>query len=534
MKTATRTSVDRSTLPLSSVARHIVIPDGIERSLWLGWEGQASVEERVREFGYQFDTWQDGLAQIELGVNATGRFAATVGGVVMSIPRQVAKTFMTMVIVLALCSMFPNLTVLWTAHRSRLSTQTFRKMKALAQSKALRPYIPPGTEGVRTANGEQEIRFRNGSLIMFGAREYGFGLGFDEVDIEVFDEAQRLTSNALDDMIAATNQSRWTFGALLFFMGTPPRPKDEGEEFARRRSKALAVKAVAGVADFGGIAVGGEAVFVECSADPTTGKPGGPGINDRDQVRIANPSYPHRTPEVSIQRLRENLTNDDSWRREALGIWDSEDGSSRAIPVDDWSVTGVTSAADGIRSFGISFSIDGSRASIAGGVKSDTGVHVELIDAVTGDMEAGVETLAKWLAERWEQTALIAISGQAWSAALAQSLLDAGVPQTVFHVMSGPEVFASSSMFLDGVLASAASARAGLTPTLTHPIGEPTDHLEASVAVSDKLIRIKTSGAWAWAATTTDGDETPIEAVSFAHWAARTTKRDPNRKQRLI
>jgi hypothetical protein len=54
------------------------------------------------------------------------------------------------------------------------------------------------------------------------------------------------------------------------------------------------------------------------------------------------------------------------------------------------------------------------------------------------------------------------------------------------------------------------------------------------VAVSDKKLRIKTSGAWAWEATTEDGDETPMEAISFAHWAARTTKRDPNRRQVLL
>lgn len=534
MKTATRAHVERSTLPLSSVARHIVVPAGIERSLWLGWEGQAGVEERVREFGYEFDVWQDGLAQLELGVTASGHFAATVGGIVKSIPRQVAKTFMVMVIVLALCSMFPNLTVLWTAHRGRLSTQTFRKMKGLAAKKGLREHLLPGTEGIRSTNGEQEIRFRNGSVIMFGAREHGFGLGFDEVDIEVFDEAQRLTSSALDDMVAATNQSRWSFGALLFFMGTPPRPDDEGVEFAARRAKALAVKASVGVGDFDGLAVGGEAVFVEFSADPRTGQPGGPDINDREQVRIANPSYPHRTPEVSIQRLRENLVNDDSWRREALGIWDDASGTSRAISEPDWVSLGTTSVPEGVRSFGVAFSLDGSRAALAGSVKHADGVHIEVIDAMSGDLETGVESLAAWLAERWRQVAMIAISGQSWSAALAQQLLDRGVPQSVIHVLSGPEVFASSSMFLDAVLESAKAVREGGSPTLTHPVGQETDHLEKSVAVCDKKTRTRTSGAWAWEATTEDGDETPVEAVSFAHWASRTSKRDPNRKQVLI
>jgi hypothetical protein len=67
----------------------------------------------------------------------------------------------------------------------------------------------------------------------------GFGRGFDEVDVEVFDEAQILTEKALEDMVAATNQSRHPHGALLFFMGTPPRPVDPGEAFTERRKEAL-------------------------------------------------------------------------------------------------------------------------------------------------------------------------------------------------------------------------------------------------------------------------------------------------------
>ncbi len=46
-----------------------------------------------------------------------GQFAATVGGIIMSIAHQVAKTFMVGRINFALCILFPNLTVIWTAHR---------------------------------------------------------------------------------------------------------------------------------------------------------------------------------------------------------------------------------------------------------------------------------------------------------------------------------------------------------------------------------------------------------------------------------
>jgi hypothetical protein len=145
----------------------------------------------------------------------------------------------------------PGLTVLWTAHRTRTATKTFGSLKGMTSRKRIAPFMLEP----RNTNGEQEIRFKNGSVIMFGAREQGFGRGFDEVDIEVFDEAQILTEKALEDMVAATNQSRHEAGALLFFMGTPPRPGDPGEEFTNRRNEAISGKSE-------------DMVYVEFSADP--------------------------------------------------------------------------------------------------------------------------------------------------------------------------------------------------------------------------------------------------------------------------
>jgi hypothetical protein len=318
--------VDRSALRLSEVARHVVIPDGIVDSLWF------DVAARCEEFGDSFDVWQDGLGQSALGIRADGMFAATVGGITLSIPRQVAKTFIVMRIVVALCTLFPNLTVIWTAHRMRTATNTFQKMKAFVLRPGVRAYLKAGSNNgtaIRDANGEQEIPFANGSRILFGAREQGFGRGFDEVDIEVFDEAQILTVKALEDMVAATNQSRFQHGALLFYMGTPPRPVDPGEVFAERRAEALAAKVGAGGEDFGAPVQVGDSVYVECSGDPLLD------VDDPRQVEIANPSYPHRTPPVAVRRLRKNLPDSGSWRREGLGIWD-EESTATALPYGKW------------------------------------------------------------------------------------------------------------------------------------------------------------------------------------------------------
>ena len=89
------TPADPSTRRLSEVARHVVVPSGIVDTLWF------EVEERCREFGDEFDAWQDGLGQVVLGIREDGSFAATIGGITLSIPRQVAKTFIVMRIVVA-------------------------------------------------------------------------------------------------------------------------------------------------------------------------------------------------------------------------------------------------------------------------------------------------------------------------------------------------------------------------------------------------------------------------------------------------
>ncbi|WP_193510472.1 terminase [Cryobacterium sp. BB736] len=510
----------RSTRKLSEVARHVVIPSGIVTSGW------APVEERCREFGDEFDEWQRGAGKVMLGKRENGEYAATVGGITLSIPRQVAKTFLVLRIIVALCTLFPNMTVLWSAHRTRTASKTFGTLRGMVGRKAVAPYV----KSVRSVNGEQEVHFTNGSVIMFGAREQGFGRGFDEVDIEVFDEAQILTEKALEDMVAATNQSRFPAGALLFFMGTPPRPVDPSEAFKARRREALETEA----AVRRGEVVESDAVYIECSADPDADP------DDREQWAIANPSYPHRTPLRSMLRLRKNLPGDASWKREALGIWDSDQEGSRAIAEHEWLATGVDVApAEGVRSFSVAFSFDGSRLALSGGLKHDDGIHVELIDAAEGDIASGLSALADWLAERWRHVAVIVLSGAAGAPVLAQLLKDRRVPDVVVKVATTTEYMQSCSMTLDAVRdsASAAKRNADLDRTdaleplaFTHLTAEGQAQLDASVGVCDKKQR-GTAGAWAWYATTPEGDETPVESMSLAYWAAKTTRRKPRGDQ---
>jgi hypothetical protein len=272
---------------LSEVARHLIIPGGIVSTGW------PAVRDTCKSLGIGFDTWQDGAGRLILSKDKDGRYAAD--QIVISIPRQVGKTYLIGWIIFALCIIVPGLTVLWTAHRYKTAGETYRSLATMANKRRVKPHI----ESVPRGAGDQAIIFKNGSRILFGARERGFGRGFAGVDVEIFDEAQILTHNAIDDMVPATNAAP---NPLLIYMGTPPKPSDPGEVFTDFRERALSGES-------------SDTLYIEMSADRDADP------MDRAQWRKANPSYPHRTDERAMLRMIKNLTRD-SFPREGLGIWD--------------------------------------------------------------------------------------------------------------------------------------------------------------------------------------------------------------------
>lgn len=279
------------TQKLSDLAREVVIPIGIVSTGW------PQVRDTCKRLGWDFDVWQDGGGRLILAKRADGQYAADT--IVLSIPRQVGKTYLVACIIFALCLIHPGLTVIWTAHRKTTAAETFESFAGMAA----RPKVAPHIMGVLRGRGDEKILFKNKSRILFGARESGFGRGFSDVDVIVLDEAQICTEATLEDMAAAQNVAA---NPLTFMMGTPPRPKDPGEVFTMMREEALDPDN----------RETNETLYIEFSADR-----GGDPMS-RAQWRKANPSFPHRTSERAMLRLRKKLKSLDSWNREALGIWD--------------------------------------------------------------------------------------------------------------------------------------------------------------------------------------------------------------------
>lgn len=479
---------------LSELAKHLSVPVDITSTGW-----PAVRKTCVEKLGAEFDPWQDGAGRVILAQRADGSLASMIDGVGMSLPRQVGKTHLIGYTVFALCVNRPGLLVIWTAHHSATSSETFLAMQGMAQRAKVSPHVAQVFKG----SGDEEIRFHNGSRILFGARERGFGRGIPGVDVLIFDEAQILSDKAMSNMLATMNTSQ--FG-LQLYIGTPPKPEDNSETFKRMRREALAETLVDGA-------------WIEFGADP----------DDKDEDRAVwrrmNPSYPKRTPAQSLMRLKRKLTLAD-WRREGMGIWDSDQEGSRAISESEWLATGVAeSPADGLRVYSVTFNLDGTRLAMAGGLRHESGVHVELLDAAEGDIASGLGALADWLAARWRSAAQIVLSGAAGAPVLAQLLRDRKVPDSVIKIATTPEYTTACSVTLDAVRGSAKSVADGLVAELTHLSSEGQAQLDGSVSVSDQKFR--PSGAWGWTATVSDGDETPIEAFSLAYWMAKTTRRKP-------
>ena len=466
---------------LSDVTRHLVIPEGIETTEW------PMVAEQLERMEWPLDPWQQGLCTVATGLRADGKYACGIGGMVTSIPRQAGKTYTVGGLVFALCLAKPDLLVLWTAHRARTHNETFRDMASKAESDAVKPFVAH----VRRSNGEQEVEFTNGSRILFGARENGFGRGFKKVDILVLDEAQILTLKAMEDMVPATNAAP---NGLVFMMGTPPRPNDPGEVFMDRRESALSGSDP-------------DVLYAEMSADDDANP------NDREQWSKANPSYPHRTSDSAILRMRKLLGSAQSFMREGLGVWDKNNAGRKAFPPGAWDACADPEPfLSGVKSFGVKFSPDGSHMALAGALRSPDGhIHVEGIRQVP--MAEGTQWLVDFLVERRNDVSQIVVDGKSGVGYMANVLKKRGVAGGVLMVPSLEQVMTFHSMF----------DRAITQNEITHS-GDPDLDAQAKTAIRRK---IGTQGGFGWAAPV-DGDTVALlDAVTLAYGAAKTSKRKP-------
>lgn len=452
-------------------ARHLVLPRGIKSS------GFPAVRETCRQIGIEFDQWEQDLNKALLAKDGRGRYAADTA--VMSIARQVGKTYDIGAVAFALCIAIPGLTVVWTAHRFKVARESFTEMRSWAKRKELAPHID--YDAITTAAGNECIPFRNGSRIVFAARERGAIRGFTKVGMLVLDEAQILTETAMADLVPTTNQAP---NPLIILMGTPPKPNDPSEVFTRLRQDALDGEST-------------DILYVELSAEP------GCDPSDRKQWAIANPSYPRRTPARAILRMKKLLSRDD-FMREGLGVWHSGaaweviDGSLWAVLADP-----KASMADPV-ALGVWVSPDRDRAAIAAAGGHADGQLVEITgrDAVGLDARPGVDWLTVRLDALAEHRPLVVVTND-------RVLADTGRAR----LATGPDQAAASALLYDSVRAAG-----------VHHLGQG----ELTQSAAGAIKRVVGQG-WVWDAPA-GTDVCPVGAASLALWGLLTPRVHEERK----
>ncbi|WP_284252376.1 terminase large subunit domain-containing protein [Litorihabitans aurantiacus] len=472
------------------------------------WEDVADLSATA---GIVLDGWQETILRASMGERRDATWAAKRVGV--TVPRQNGKSQLLVSRALAGALLFGEKKIVISAHQQDTAREAFSKLMEIVEADA-NGWLRERVKSVMNALNRESIKFTNGATIQFKARSGAGGKGFSS-DCLMLDEAQILGSRAWTSinstMSAMPNPQVW-------LLGTAPQDEDDSTVFESVRAAAIEGKS-------------SSAAWCEWGADVTSPEYAAARADlaaRRWSSAVeylcwsANPAWNARM-NVDVVTGECETYAPERFAQDRLGIWSATGGGTRAISADLWRDREVGAAPVGTISYGVAFSMDGTRVSLAGARKHDGGVHGELIDAMTGPLEAGIAALADWLAGCWRDTAQIVISGAAGAATLKQALRERGVPEKVLRIASTGDYTASCAMLHDAIR----------DETFTHLAHEGQAVLDDSVAVSD-MKRRGTSGAWGWEATIPDGDETPLEAVSLAVWGAKTTRRKPGQKQRAV
>lgn len=476
------------------------------------WEDVADLSARA---GITLDPWQETILRASMGERSDQTWAGKRVGV--SVGRQNGKSQLLVSRALAGALLFGEKKIVISAHMADTARESFGKMMEIVDAddnQWLRDRLKPN--GVMNAINREALKFRNGAVIQFKARTGAGGRGFSS-DCLMLDEAQRLKRSSWvsinSTMSAMPNPQVW-------LLGTPPTPEDDGDVFESIRSAAMQ----------GG---SGATAWAEWGADSSSDeymavmrrmRAGDRSWGD-DVARLcwsANPAWNARMNVEVVAGEFESYTPEE-FALDRLGVWGSDMTSQGAISGELWRDLGVESKPEGVAAYGVAFSMDGMRVSVGGCVLSGDIGHVELIDASDG--HGGLRALADWFCEkdddgvqRWRKSAGIVISGASGAGVLRQLLLERRVSERRIRVANLSQYLQSCVMFADAVS----------DKKVSHLDSEGQLALDQSVMVADKDKR------GGWMSVSSDGDETPIEAVSLALWGARTSKKKSGEKRKAV
>ena len=358
------------------------------------------------------------------------------------------------------------------------------------------PEITDVVKQIRYTNGEECIELLNGGTIEFSARSRQAARGFDGISLVVYDEAQELTDDQVEAIMATLSASA-TGTRQIIYTGTPPYPGCPGEVFRRRRTVCTT--------DAGKHDSWHE--WSVCADSISEIK-----IEDSSLWYMTNPALGIRLDEEFTLEESRNMSSD-GFARERLGWWCPllEHKEDYAIDKTIWeSCASNKPKPDGKTAYGVKFSSDGASVCLCGAVlTADGNSRISLIDIKpTGH---GTRWLSDWLNERYDKASCVVIDGKNGVDVLIDRISDTWKSKGSVIKPGAKEVIASVGILMDALNEQ----------TVTWY--EKQEILNESALTS---IKRPIAGGWGFG-----GDNSiPIEACALALYGVKTTRRDPSKK----
>lgn len=452
----------------------------------------------MRAYGYTLDEWQQLVLDSWLGTDEEGDYTVTSAG--LSVPRQNGKNCIVE------AREFYGLVVngeriLHTAHQVRTSKKAFRRLANMFTDKT-HPEIIKAVKKIRYGIGEESIELNNGGIIEFTARSRQAARGYDGISLVVYDEAQELTDEQAEAIMAVLSASA-TGTRQLIYIGTPPYIGCNGEVFRRFRQACI-------------------------TADPSKGTKScwhewGVAADSITEIDIANKKLWYEANPALGYRLTEEFTVEefktlsaDGFARERLGWWAKPPAKMLETAIDPktWdSCASDMGRPEGKTAYGVKFTPDGAEVVLAGAVIPKEGKARITLLAIepTG---AGLSWLAAWLNERYKKAACVVIDGKNGTDVLIDKIQDTWRFKGSIIKPTAQNVITAASMLLNELNEG----------TVTW-YSKQEDLRDSAITAIKRPIR----GGWGFGGQTC----APIEACSLALWGCRTVKRDPGRKMRI-
>lgn len=451
-------------------------------------------------YGLKPDPWQQDVINVWLSTTKRGKLL--VGKAGLSVPRQNGKNSVLEIVELYKITQ-QGRKILHTAHEVKTARMAFLRLASFFENQRQWPELAAMLvpNGIRRTNGQEAIILRNGGSIEFSARSRGAARGYT-VDDLVCDEAQELTDEQLEALLPTISAAP-SGDPQQIYTGTPPGERSPGEVFPRLRKQGVA---------------GHKRRFSWHEWSVPDDMPAAQVLAKwQDYASATNPALGIRLNLTTVEDERGTMSPE-GFCRERCGKWDQVSSAAAGLPLDRWDAAVVAKAPEkGRKVFAVQFAWDGSGVALGAARRPPNGpIHVEGIKQTP--MGDGTGWLADWLVARHREAAQIVIHGRGQAEALVNTLRDRGIRSKKLMVIPGmSDVVAAHAMFENAVVAD----------QVTHPAD---DALHQQVK---NLIKqpIGTSGGFGWASRTSE-PVLMIEALTFAHWGARTTKRYPNRRSR--